>query len=211
MRSSANIRSWWLSPMGVLLLLGLASGLVAWWMIAAPVAVMANVKSHTTHFPLVYVHMVGGTIMLFFGGANLYIGATRRHFKFHRLIGRTYLIGGAIAALLAIVITAGPAHKTDATIIFTNLSVSLMSLSLAWLGAAAMGLRAARNRRFESHRDWMIRSYVLAWSFVFCRIASRVTDIGSLGGGEAFIWLSWVAPFLFCELALQWRAGAKHS
>jgi hypothetical protein len=72
-----------------------------------------------------------------------------------------------------------------------------------------MAYRAARNRRYDTHRDWMIRSYVLAWSFVFCRVASRVTDIAELGGGEAFIWLSWVAPILLCEVALQWRAGAR--
>ena len=42
----------------------------------------------------------------------------------------------------------------------------------------------------------MIRSYVLVWSFVFCRIASRMTDIGQLGNGEAFIWLSWVGPLI---------------
>jgi hypothetical protein len=49
---------------------------------------------------------------------------------------------------------------------------------------------------------------VLAWSFVFCRIASRVSDLDEMGGGEAFIWLSWVAPFVACEFALQWSAGA---
>jgi hypothetical protein len=55
----------------------------------------------------------------------------------------------------------------------------------------------------------MIRSYVLVWSFVFCRIASRVSDIDELGNGQAFIWLSWVAPLMLCEIALQWRRGSK--
>ena len=55
----------------------------------------------------------------------------------------------------------------------------------------------------------MIRSYVLVWSFVFCRIASRVSDIDELGGGEAFIWLSWVAPLLVCEMLLPWQDGAR--
>jgi hypothetical protein len=40
------------------------------------------------------------------------------------------------------------------------------------------------------------------------RVASRVSDFDELGGGEAFIWLSWVAPVLLCEVALQWRARA---
>jgi len=72
-----------------------------------------------------------------------------------------------------------------------------------------MAYRGARNRRYDSHRQWVIRSYVLAWSFVFCRIAGRVSDLDELGGGEAFIWLSWVAPFIACEFALQWSATSK--
>jgi hypothetical protein len=55
----------------------------------------------------------------------------------------------------------------------------------------------------------MVRSYVLVWSFVFCRVASRVTNIGDLGNGEAFIWLSWVGPLLICEMVLQWPHGSR--
>ena len=82
-------------------------------------------------------------------------------------------------------------------------------LASAWLAFAALGWRAARNRRFQSHGQWMIRSYVLVWSFVFCRIASRVSNIDDLGNGEAFIWLSWVAPLIVCEIMLQWPEGAQ--
>jgi hypothetical protein len=82
-------------------------------------------------------------------------------------------------------------------------------LASAWLSFAALGWRAARNRRFTSHGHWMVRSYVLVWSFVFCRIASRVSNIDELGNGEAFIWLSWVAPLLVCEMVLQWSDGAR--
>jgi uncharacterized membrane protein YozB (DUF420 family) len=209
MSTTPNARTWWASPLGLLLLGALCSSAVAWWMIAAPVAFFANQDRHAGHFALVYVHMIGGTIMLLFGAANLYIGATRRFFRHHRAIGTTYLAGGAIAAVLALVATLGPDHKTNPEVVFTNLTVSLSMLSLSWLVAAAMAYRSARNRRYDTHRDWMIRSYVLAWSFVFCRVASRVTNIDELGGGEAFIWLSWVAPILLCEVGLQWRAGAR--
>lgn len=211
MTTNAKPTSWWTSPPGLLLLASALSSAVAWWMIAAPVALFANVPRHAGHFPLVYVHMLGGTVMLLFGAANLYIGTTRRHFRHHRTVGMTYLIGGAIGAITAIVATLSPAHKSNPDIVLTNATVSLTMLALSWLGAAAMAYRAARNRRHETHRDWVIRSYVLAWSFVFCRVASRVTDIEELGNGEAFIWLSWVAPLLLCEATLQWRAGARQT
>ncbi|HKU13261.1 MAG TPA: DUF2306 domain-containing protein [Steroidobacteraceae bacterium] len=177
-------------------------------MIAAPIASFANAPRHSGHFATLYVHMLGGTVMLFVGAANLYIGATRRHFAYHRLIGLIYLCGGSVGAVAALVVTLSPAHKSDPTVILSNATVSLVMLGVAWLGSAGMAYRAARNRRYDSHRQWIIRSYVLAWSFVFCRIAGRVSDLDEMGGGEAFIWLSWVAPFILCEFALQWSAGA---
>ena len=204
-------RSWWLSPMGVLLFAALISSMLAWWLIAAPVAAFENANKHPEHFGLLYVHMLGGSVMLFFGCFNLYVGATRKFFKFHKLVGRCYLLGGSIGAITAITLALSPAHKSDPSVVFTNLSSSLVTLALAWLTAAAMAYRAVRNRRFDSHRDWIIRSYVLAWAFVFCRVVSRVPAVAELGSGQAFIWLSWVAPLLICEVAIQWRAGANNS
>jgi hypothetical protein len=210
-KSTAQVagQSWWLSPLGLLFIAGVFSSAWAWALIAAPVATLSNIGKHVGHFGLVYVHMLGGTIMLFFGAVNLYIGATRRHFKYHKLVGRAYLIGGSLGAVIAIVIALGPAHKSDGTVMLTNLSTSLSVLASAWLAAACMAYRAVRNRRYDSHRDWIIRSYVLAWAFVFCRLASRVPSVGEMGEGQAFIWLSWVGPLIACEIALQWRAGSK--
>ena len=114
-----------------------------------------------------------------------------------------------MGAVIAIIIALGPAHKSADAAMFTNLSTSLFTLAVAWLVAAGMAYRAVRNRRYDSHRDWIIRSYVLAWAFVFCRLASRVPTVAELGEGQAFIWLSWVGPLIVCEIALQWRAGSK--
>ena len=196
----------------VLVGLGFLTSAAAWFLIAPPVITFTATLKHAGHFGTVYIHVLGGTIMLFLGLANLYIGTTRRRFNYHKLIGRTYLIGGGIAAVAAIVITTSTAHHPNpAASVFTNTTVSLVTLGVAWLLSAGMAYRAVRNRRFDSHREWMIRSYVLAWSFVFCRIASRVPGVEELGGGNAFIWLSWVGPLVVCEVALQWERGAEKS
>jgi uncharacterized membrane protein YozB (DUF420 family) len=197
------------STANILLAIGFISSAVAWWLIAFPVSTFSNIDKHADHFPTVFLHMIGGTIMLFLGLANLYTGTTGKQFKYHKTIGRTYLIGGSVGAIAAIGLTLSPFHKSAGAGIFTNTSVSLVTLASSWLIAAAMAYRAVRNGRYDAHRDWVIRSYILAWSFVFCRIASRVPGIGELGGGEAFIWLSWVAPLIICEFALQWRNGSK--
>lgn len=202
-------RSLWGSRNGILLASALLSSVIAWWMIAWTPLTFANVDKHPGHFALKYAHVLGGTGMLLFGGLNLYLAARRDHLPLHRVIGKTYLAFGVLGSVSAIVITSSIAHKPAGTPILTNATVSLLTLAAAWLAFAALGWRAARNRRFPSHAQWMIRSYVLAWSFVFCRIASRLSDIDELGSGEAFIWLSWVAPLILCELVLQWPEGTR--
>ena len=193
---------------GIILILALCSSAIAWWMIAWPVLILANVTDHPGHFMLTFAHMIGGTGMMALGGLNLYLAFRRRLTRLHQWSGRLYLAFGIFSSLSAIAVTLSPAHKS-AGIIFTSLTVSLLMLACAWMAFAAMGWRAAMNRRFSSHSQWMIRSYVLVWSFVFCRIASRVSDVDELGGGEAFIWLSWVLPLILAEIVLQWHEGSR--
>ena len=197
----------------VVLMLALASSVIAWLLIAPPVFLLSDaaLEKHRGHFSFAYAHVFGGTVMLFLGLANLYIGTTRRFWRYHKAVGISYLLGGALGSLSAIAISASTAHKAVGSPTFTNASVSLLGLSTAWIIAAAMGYRAARNRRYDSHRQWMIRSYVLVWSFVFCRLASRVPSVEDLGGGSAFIWLSWVGPLVLAEVFLQWNAGSNNS
>lgn len=204
-----NSRGWWLSPPGLLLLAGLLSGAIAWYLIAAPVALFVNVDKHPNHFGIVYAHMLGGTIMLALGAANLYIGSTRQFFAYHKLIGRTYLICGAIGASLAVLLALAGFHSGADKTPVSDAGIALAALGIAWLVASAMAYRAARNQRFESHRAWMIRSYVLVWSFVLCRLVGRLPAIADMGDGAAVVWLSWVGPLFACEVGLQWTAGLR--
>jgi hypothetical protein len=199
---------YWVSWPGLLIAAALVSSAPAWWLIAWPVASLSNVADHPEHFLLTFMHMTGGTGMLLLGAANLYLATRRVAFPLHRLLGRAYLAFGAMGTLSALYVTLNPFHKPAGSAILTNMSVSLAMLSLAWIAFAAMGWRAVRNRRFDMHRDWMIRAYVLVWAFVFCRLGSRVPVLGDIGDGEAFAWLSWVGPMIVCEIALQWPRGA---
>ncbi|HET7709917.1 MAG TPA: DUF2306 domain-containing protein [Sphingomicrobium sp.] len=202
-------RSLWATRNGVILAAALISSVVTWWLIAWPSLTLATAARHGGHFAGTYAHVLGGTGMLLFGGLNLYLAARRDNFPLHRLVGRTYLAFGVFGAVSSLFVTLSMAHKDAGSALLTNETISLVTLAFAWLAFAGLGWRAARNRRFPSHGQWMIRSYVLAWAFVFCRIGSRLADLDELGGGEAFIWLSWVAPMILCEIVLQWPEGAR--
>jgi hypothetical protein len=107
-------RALWGTRNGILLAAALLSSAVAWWMIAWPVATLANVDKHQGHFWFTFAHMVGGTGMLFLGGLNLYLAARKDHYALHRRVGQAYLAFGVFGATVAIIITSSTAHKTPA-------------------------------------------------------------------------------------------------
>jgi hypothetical protein len=194
------IRRW----LGPLLLAALGTSAWAWWRFAWPVVTWKALSRHSDHFEMLYAHMVGGTMMLAVGATALYIGWTRRAFRYHKLIGYTYLLGGGVGAGLGLALSLRNAHG------ITGITVATGTLAVVWLVVAAVAFRAAWNHRFEAHRQWMVRSYVLTWTFVACRLAGRVSALEALGdaGGAAIVWLSWVVPLFVCELALQWASTA---
>lgn len=140
--------------------------------------------------------------MLFSGATALWIGWTRKAFRFHRLAGGAYLLAGIPACVIALSLNVLDVHHDAASASPTG------ALAAAWLLAAAMAFRAIRNRRIESHKHWVIRSYVLTWSFVFCRGVGRLPIDLPDGVGTSLMWLTWIVPLLVCEALLQWSQGS---
>lgn len=186
----------------LLFAVALVTSAFVWWTVALPV-LGGNFGSHAAHGAPVYLHAIGGTLMLVAGSAAIFIGWTRRGFRFHRWVGYAYLLGGAAASMAAIGLNAVNPHG--------NVSIAFATSTLAavWLAVGAMAWRAARNRRIDSHREWMLRSYVLTWTFVLCRIVQN-PELNLISGDLTadVIWLAWVAPLVVCEIVLQWHRGS---
>jgi hypothetical protein len=193
-----------LSPVSALLL-GLAvvsTGAVFVWNVW-PVLTGAVQGRHPGHWGWVRLHALTGAAMLITGPLNLYVGATRRWFEWHRHIGCTYVGAGYTAALAAVAVNWGNPHED------VSIAVSTTLLALAWTVAASMGWRTGAQRRYAAHAEWMIRSYVLTWSFVLCRMVQRggVGDqLGAeflgIGGTAMVVWATWLVPLALCEAGL---------
>lgn len=178
-----------------------------WWTFALPVLSGANLSRHAGHYPVVLAHAFGGTFMLGAGALALYVGWTKRWRRWHKVIGYSYFGIGGVGALVGLYLSLHPPHPP------ASVGVATGALAVTWLAFAAMALRAALNRRFDSHREWVIRSYVVTWTFVGCRMAQTFPIFAGLGdeGVTAAIWLYWIAPVLICEIALQWKRGGRIS
>jgi len=183
---------------------GLVTAVPIWWLVATPLLSGAPepFTRHHNHALWTYAHAATGTVMLFSGAAALWIGWTRKGFRFHRLAGGAYLAAGLAASLIVLGLNILDVHNDIAV------AAPMLGLAAAWLLAAAMAFRAIRNRRVDSHKQWVIRSYVLTWSFVFCRGLGRLPIELAEGAGTSLMWTTWIVPLLVCEALLQWSSGS---
>ena len=190
----------------VLLVCAAGSSIFIWSQFAPRYFFQAGILDrHQGHVPWLVLHILTASSALFTGPFLLWSGSRRAPLAIHRKIGLVYLIGGSLGTSAGMVLSIAARHRAPAFYVGT------FFLGVVWLAAASMAYRAIRNRRVEAHQEWMIRSYVLTWSFVACRIAdlSIVQSLGP-GGDTTILWATWSVPLFLTEVALQWRRSSGH-
>lgn len=148
------------------------------------------------------VHIAFGTVALFTGPIQLWLGIADRRMQLHRQLGMVYIAGVIGAAAAAYVIALSP---TAGWIFGTG----LMGLATAWLATTLMAFLAIKRSLMEQHKEWMIRSYVVTFAFVFFRVAGIILGAikpeADLEFTQTLAWAAWAVPLLVTELILQGR------
>jgi hypothetical protein len=148
--------------------------------------------------PAFYVHILFGPLVLLNGLILLSDSLRRRRGGLHRALGRVQVV-----VLLLFVLPSGVVMSRHA---FGGwrAGLSFLLVSAATAVCAIVGVVHALNRRFDQHRRWMVRSYVLICSAVFLRLISGAASLLGVASPEgAYIvaaWSSWVIPLLVYEL-----------
>ncbi len=151
-----------------------------------------------------YVHICSAPFVLVNGLILLSARVRRRHPKWHRVLGRVQ-----VGVLLVFVLPSSVVMSRHA---FGGwpAGLSFLLLSGATAGCAVAGVVQARRRRYDRHRRWMLRCYVLICSAVALRLISGAARlIGVPSPEQAYIvaaWVSWLFPLAAFEVAERWRA-----
>ena len=142
-------------------------------------------------------HTLSGVIALLAGPVQFSSRMRRRHLKFHRVLGRVYVISVFVGAFTGIALAAGRPGLPG-----TSMQAA------AWMVCTTAALITARNRQIAQHRQWMVRSYAVTFTFVSSRVLnlwprywSHLGDTLSAVGVIAFT----LASLLIVDLALNWR------
>ena len=145
-----------------------------------------------------YVHIFSGPFVLFNGLILLSDRVRRRRGGLHRFLGRVQVVVLLLLVLPSSVVMSRHAFGGWPA------GLSFLLLSVATAICAIVGVVHARRRRFDRHRRWMLRCYVLICSAVALRLLSGAAGVVGVSSPEtAYIvasWSSWVLPLVGYEL-----------
>ena len=157
--------------------------------------------------PAFYIHIFTGPLVLLGGLVLISENVRRRYGRLHRILGRFQVI-----VLLLLMLPSSVVMSRHA---FGGWPAGLSFLSLAIFTAtcAIVGVLYARRRRFDSHRRWMLRCYILICSAVALRLISGAAGlIGVPNAEDAYViaaWCSWLLPLGTFEIVGRWTARRR--
>jgi len=126
----------------------------------------------------------------------------------HVWLGRVFLITGTFVASSALYLGQ---HRLTGGIV---MGIGLMFNGLFWLAAASIAYYSMRLGNVQVHKDWMIRTYILACAgIVGDRIIPDMTFVARRIGADVLNdisgWANWAVPLMIAEVILQVRRLRK--
>jgi uncharacterized membrane protein len=166
-------------------------------------------------------HGITGALALFLGPLQFSNRLRQRLLPWHRVIGRIYVCGVAVAVPIGIYIEY---IKYVHTIAPLRLLIATSGFGTLFLLTTGMGFFMIKHRNIQEHRKWMTRSYAVALVFLEGRCVdqipwlarmldwpSRLLETHSIADLWMFIGFSLLAAELIlrCEKVLKKRASLK--
>jgi uncharacterized membrane protein len=155
--------------------------------------------------PAFYIHIFSGPVVLL-GGLILMSDYVRRHHGgLHRFLGRVQVVVLLLFVLPSSVVMSRHAFGGWPA------GLSFFLLSAATASCAIVGVVHARRGRYDRHRRWMLRCYILICSAVALRLLSGTAGLVGVPNAEAAYvaasWTSWLLPLATYEIV---ERLAKH-
>ena len=188
-------------PLGLLVILAFAVGLVSLRYLAADPAMVppAMQTSFAANGWIFIAHATSSALALMVGALQLLASLRRRWPGRHRWTGRSYVLFCGAGALSALWIAPDLESGRVATLGFS-------ALALAWIATTVLGWRYAVRRRFDVHRRWMIRSYAMTAAAISLRLQLFAFEALGLDYNEVSAFLSyscWFPNLIAVEAAFR--------
>ncbi|MGA7157029.1 MAG: DUF2306 domain-containing protein [Acidobacteriaceae bacterium] len=146
---------------------------------------------------LLIPHALAGITAMFIGPTQFSSRLRRRHLQLHRILGRIYVAAIFIAAPLAIAISWG-----------SDLIVGTAFQAGSWIFCTLMAFLLIRNRHIAQHRQWMIRSYAVTFTFIALRALDFIPAYNQMSDHTAvlnILCVTAVSAYILPDIAFHWH------
>ena len=150
-------------------------------------------------------HILCGATALFTGAFQFSTRLRKYNPHLHRTLGKVYVIAVLIGAALATYIDLTFDYHTNWMV-----NAGYLSHPFAWGLTALIAFRTAVTRNFNVHRQWMIRSYLITFTFVLVRFPNPIRYWRELSDPDFSILLPLLMflCYIGADLFLNWKEVA---
>jgi hypothetical protein len=168
-----------------------------------PLLRQAKQRAYLATIPaLIIPHVLAGIAALLIGPLQFSSRLRRSYPKVHRVLGRIYVGSVFIAAPLAIVLAY---HRHDPRALHFAQATAVQAGT--WMVATSAAFLTALNRHFQQHREWMVRSYAVTFTFVGTRVLQPIpfwNRHSEAGFAMEIIFITFMAIFI-PDIVMHWR------
>ncbi|NUT92900.1 MAG: DUF2306 domain-containing protein [Saccharothrix sp.] len=163
---------WWVLPLALYCVGFAVTGGWRYFIFDESISLAAPARPELPwQYPIIALHVIFGAFAIATAWIQVWPWFRDNHPKWHRRIGYVYfglgvIPSGILAFPVAFLATSGHGPRTV-----------LGVMGVLWMISSLAGLRAARQRRFDDHRRWMLRSVALTT----CIATARPFVYGQIG------------------------------
>jgi len=145
-----------------------------------------------------YSHIVSGPVSLVLGLLLISDPFRQRFPGLHRRLGRVQI------GLVLLLVTPSGLWMARRAATGMIAGIGFGTLAVVTAICVVLGWRRAVQRRFEQHRQWMLRCFVLLCSAVLIRVIGGAAEMLLLDGVYPIsAWVSWLVPLILLELQMM--------
>lgn len=155
---------------------------------------------YSVYLPAFYIHILTGSIVLVSGVFQLSKWIRTHYAAWHRASGKVY-----IGVILIFTAPSGLVMSFYANGGLAS-GIGFGLLAVLWWIFTWKGFQNAQHKRWNVHRQFMLRSYALTFAAVTLRLYSFFFALAGYRGESVYIliaWLSWVPSLVVMEIYIR--------
>ncbi|MEU6719572.1 DUF2306 domain-containing protein [Nonomuraea sp. NPDC046802] len=211
--------AWWMLPLSLIALAILAFMLSAY--IPPDIRTSrADMHGNQVRYWLLLGHIAFGTVATVTGLLQLWAGLRNKFPRVHRWTGRIYFYAGIFPSMILAVPVSAMSESGVSNV------AALDTMLILWAITGVAGLRAAKARRFNDHRKWMIHNYAVTlaiitsrpWGVVMALIVMAQADSAAYQGNTVAMihdiassgaWIALVVNLVVAEAYIHRKYGGR--